>query len=184
MTSQPGQQPRRRPSLLAFDETRFPLPTRSSTLTSLIRSRTLQNAPSSSYPPSSWRSVGSAEDEEAGLALSRPGTLDADSGVGKLLGDERRLGQILQGPLARSMNLIGKSNPRYRWDRYWKDEAELKTMKRPMSVNPRIRVYHSIDTDMCILNVQDERTMSVPMSSSSSICTLTAFLTRLFLTTY
>lgn len=30
------------------------------------------------------------------------------------------------------MNLIGKSNPRYRWDTYWKSEEELQGMSRKM----------------------------------------------------
>lgn len=55
-----------------------------------------------------------------------------DDDIERLLRDETRLSQILKGPLARSMNLIGKSNPRYRWDRYWKHEDELLAMKKPM----------------------------------------------------
>lgn len=49
--------------------------------------------------------------------------------IGRLLADEQRLSQILHGPKARSMNLLGKSNPRYRWERYWRHEDELKEMK-------------------------------------------------------
>ena len=55
-----------------------------------------------------------------------------DDDIERLLRDETRLTQILQGPLARSMNLIGKSNPRYRWDRYWKHQDELSLMDKPM----------------------------------------------------
>lgn len=59
--------------------------------------------------------------------------------LSKLLMDERRLQQLLQGPQnrgpqARSMKLIGRSNPRYRWERYWKSNEELKAMKKPMYV--------------------------------------------------
>lgn len=55
-----------------------------------------------------------------------------DDDIERLLRDEARLTQILQGPLARSMKLIGRSNPRYRWERYWKSDEELKGMKKPM----------------------------------------------------
>jgi hypothetical protein len=55
-----------------------------------------------------------------------------DDELARLLGDEQRLSQILHGPQARSMNLIGKSNPRYRWERYWKGEQELRSMSKPL----------------------------------------------------
>ncbi|KAF2429092.1 hypothetical protein EJ08DRAFT_650686 [Tothia fuscella] len=35
-------------------------------------------------------------------------------------------------PEMRSQRLIGNSNPRYKWERYFKTEAELKTMKKPI----------------------------------------------------
>jgi hypothetical protein len=47
-------------------------------------------------------------------------------------GEERRLSAVLFGPQMRSQRLIGNSNPRYRWEKYWKTEEELKTMKKPM----------------------------------------------------
>lgn len=47
---------------------------------------------------------------------------------------ERRASQILNNPQMRSMRLIGNSNPRYNWQRYWKTEEELKKMKNPMFV--------------------------------------------------
>jgi hypothetical protein len=48
--------------------------------------------------------------------------------------EERRLSVILNGPYMRSQRLIGNSNPRYRWERYWKTEEELKPMKKKMWV--------------------------------------------------
>jgi hypothetical protein len=39
---------------------------------------------------------------------------------------------ILNTPQIRSMRLIGNSNPRYRWQKYYKSEDELKKMKKPI----------------------------------------------------
>lgn len=47
---------------------------------------------------------------------------------------ERRASQILNKPQMRSMRLIGNSNPRYNWKKYWKTEDELRKMKKPMFV--------------------------------------------------
>src|ERR1700735_980904 len=49
--------------------------------------------------------------------------------------DARRMSvnpDILNTPQIRSMRLIGNSNPRYRWQRYYKSEDELKKMKKPI----------------------------------------------------
>lgn len=43
--------------------------------------------------------------------------------------EERRLNDILNGPHVRSMRLIGNSNTRYQWAKYWKTEEELKKIK-------------------------------------------------------
>lgn len=56
---------------------------------------------------------------------------DSDE-LGRLLMDERRLSEILNGPQARSMKLIGRNNPRYQWEQYWKSDDELKAMSKPM----------------------------------------------------
>ncbi|KAK3695201.1 hypothetical protein B0T22DRAFT_97306 [Podospora appendiculata] len=50
--------------------------------------------------------------------------------------EERRMSAVLNGPHMRSMRLIGNSNPRYRWERYWKTEEELRPMKS------KIRQYY------------------------------------------
>lgn len=48
---------------------------------------------------------------------------------------ERRVSgaaSVLDTPHMRSQRLIGNSNPRYKWERYFKSDDELKTMKKPM----------------------------------------------------
>lgn len=53
--------------------------------------------------------------------------------------DERRMSagaSILNTPQMRSQRLIGNSNPRYKWERYFKTDEELKKMK------PSIRQYY------------------------------------------
>jgi hypothetical protein len=42
-------------------------------------------------------------------------------------------------PQMRSQRLIGSSNPRYRWEQYYKTDEELKKMKKP------IRKYYERD---------------------------------------
>ena len=44
----------------------------------------------------------------------------------------RRRSTLLNTPQMRSQRLIGNSNPRYRWERYWQTEEQLKSLKRPM----------------------------------------------------
>jgi cation diffusion facilitator family transporter len=54
-------------------------------------------------------------------------------------GDERRMSNaasILNTPQMRSQRLIGNSNPRYKWGRYFKSEEELKKMPK------KIREYY------------------------------------------
>ena len=52
--------------------------------------------------------------------------------LGKLLMDERRLTQLLNGPQNRSLKLLGRSNPRYCWEQYWKTEEQLKDMSKKL----------------------------------------------------
>lgn len=40
--------------------------------------------------------------------------------------------KILMTPQMRSQRLIGSSNPRYRWEQYYKTDEELKKMKKPI----------------------------------------------------
>ena len=50
--------------------------------------------------------------------------------------DSRRVSllapDVLMTPQMRSMRLIGKSNPRYRWKQYYKTDQELKLMEKPI----------------------------------------------------
>ncbi|KIV95389.1 hypothetical protein PV10_03053 [Exophiala mesophila] len=49
--------------------------------------------------------------------------------------DARRMSlgpEILMTPQMRSMRLIGNSNPRYRWQQYYKTEEQLSKMKKPL----------------------------------------------------
>ncbi|KAI7636435.1 hypothetical protein KC322_g21656, partial [Hortaea werneckii] len=53
--------------------------------------------------------------------------------------DERRMSMaanVLMTPQMRSQRLIGNSNPRYRWERYWRTEEELQHMPK------KIRKYY------------------------------------------
>jgi hypothetical protein len=55
-----------------------------------------------------------------------------DDDARRITAEERRVSIILSGPQMRSMMLIGNSNPRYRWEKYWKTEKELKMLRKPM----------------------------------------------------
>jgi hypothetical protein len=65
---------------------------------------------------------------------SSAGVLDHDGEQRSM--DERRFSDaalaVLMSQQMRSMRLIGNSNPRYRWEQYWKTEEELKDMKKPL----------------------------------------------------
>ncbi|KAF2823790.1 cation diffusion facilitator 10 [Ophiobolus disseminans] len=49
---------------------------------------------------------------------------------------------ILNTPQMRSQRLIGNSNPRYKWERYYKSDEELKDMKKP------IRQYYERNNEL------------------------------------
>ncbi|KAI9053456.1 hypothetical protein LZ554_002414 [Drepanopeziza brunnea f. sp. 'monogermtubi'] len=98
------------------------------TLASLIKSRSNQSLPAMSRKPASSRARDPADEEEAGETLSR----EPDDSDDFMSIDERRLSLILNGPQMRSQRLIGNSNPRYRWERYWRTEEELKKMSKPI----------------------------------------------------
>ncbi|RMJ08020.1 hypothetical protein BHE90_006734 [Fusarium euwallaceae] len=146
----------RRPSLLSNDESHNPLGTRSGHLQSLIRSRSTQSMQSVAGSLHSHHSHHShpttpfwmgPDDEETALLHVRPHDNDE---LGRLLSDERRLTQLLNGPQNRSAKLIGRSNPRYRWEQYWKPEEELASMSKPLReyyerTNELIQQYLYID---------------------------------------
>jgi len=46
--------------------------------------------------------------------------------------DERRMSDVLHSAQMRSMRLIGNSNPRYRWERYWKTDEQLACFNKPI----------------------------------------------------
>ncbi|KAI0818173.1 hypothetical protein GGR55DRAFT_61189 [Xylaria sp. FL0064] len=82
----------------------------------------------------SWRG-GVVDDEESLLthSISSHGFVDTgDDEPRRSQADERRLSQILNSGAVRSMRLIGRSNPRYNWERYWKSEEELRTFSKPV----------------------------------------------------
>ncbi|KAL2263845.1 hypothetical protein VTK26DRAFT_4754 [Humicola hyalothermophila] len=64
--------------------------------------------------------------------------------------DEHRMSALLNSENMRSMRLIGNSNPRYRWERYWKTDAELAPMPKHIRkyyqrVNHLVQQYLYID---------------------------------------
>ncbi|CAG7556886.1 unnamed protein product [Fusarium equiseti] len=127
----------RRPSFLSNDDSHNPLGTRSGHLQSLIRSRSQQSMQSlSSSLPAHSAAFWMGDDEEAGLIRH-----DNDE-LGRLLADERRLTQLLHGPQNRSAKLIGRSNPRYRWEQYWRPEEELASMPK------HLREYYERTNDL------------------------------------
>ncbi|TFB03992.1 Metal tolerance protein 3 [Trichoderma ghanense] len=127
------------------------LHTRTNTLTSLIRTRSQQSISSLRPPAAAPRHH--VEDEETG-SMRNSWMRNEDEDIERLLRDEHRLSRILLGPQARSLKLIGRSNPRYRWERYWKTEEQLSAMKKPIRqyyqrTNSLIQQYMYID---CLLD--------------------------------
>ncbi|KAM3514738.1 hypothetical protein MY11210_001579 [Beauveria gryllotalpidicola] len=127
----------RRPSLIQQEDGLYhsALPTRTGILTSMMRSRSQQSL------HSTWRNTYASDDEEPVRGRSRAHPPEDDE-LERLLHDENRLSQILHGPQNRSMNLIGKSNPRYRWKSYWKSEEELQGM------SSKLREYYERTNDL------------------------------------
>ncbi|KAI0910746.1 hypothetical protein F4823DRAFT_623988 [Ustulina deusta] len=83
---------------------------------------------------SSWRG-GLLDDEEALLthSVSSHGFVEpGDDEPRRSQADERRLSQILNSDPVRSMRLIGNSNPRYKWERYWKTDEQLRAFSKPV----------------------------------------------------
>ena len=71
----------------------------------------------------------SAEDEEARPALGggrRSIVNEIDARRDSVTPD------ILNTPQVRSMRLIGNTNPRYRWQKYYKSDEDLKQLKKPL----------------------------------------------------
>ncbi|KAL8322181.1 hypothetical protein RB593_004289 [Gaeumannomyces tritici] len=70
-----------------------------------------------------WR-----DDDEAAFDRSS----DDDVEDQRARAEDRRMNALLNTPHMRSMRLIGRNNPRYQWESYWKTGADLKTMKKPI----------------------------------------------------
>ena len=106
--------------------------TRGQRLPSLIQSRsstslfTLQRA--SPRRRASFHNPDDGDEESHGLLDERRRPHFPDT-------DPRRMSmgsEILMRPEVRSMRLIGNSNPRYRWQQYYKTDEELDKMKKPI----------------------------------------------------
>ena len=105
----------------------------SGALSSLIKSRSHTSLSAMTRRPSSFRGrEREASDEEEAARPGRRGSFDELDDYRS--NEERRMSAVLYGPQMRSQRLIGNSNPRYRWERYWKTEEELKPMNKPMYV--------------------------------------------------
>ncbi|KAI2781719.1 hypothetical protein F4815DRAFT_72230 [Daldinia loculata] len=121
--------------LLSQDENPPPISPRGpSTLTHLLKSRSHSSL--HNYG-STWRGAvpNVLDDEESGLLpsmFSRPPSEPDDEAHRRSQSEERRLNQLLHSSTMRSMLLIGKSNPRYNWARYWKTEEQLSAMRKPL----------------------------------------------------
>ncbi|KAK6197253.1 lumazine synthase [Pestalotiopsis sp. IQ-011] len=112
------------------------------TLAHLIRNRSHSSL--QGYGTTTWRQGTGGFDAadleahpheaHAGSASGSAGDDDAMSR--RSLYEDRRLSAVLMSRPVRSMRLIGNSNPRYRWEKYWVPEAQLATMKKP------IRAYY------------------------------------------
>lgn len=97
----------------------------------LARRETLRRRSSldGSFAPGSVKPSDDSSDTET----LRPGLSSSARSIGER--DDRRQStgaSALMTPQMRSQRLIGNSNPRYKWGKYWKTEEELKKMKKPM----------------------------------------------------
>ncbi|KAL0936599.1 cation diffusion facilitator 10 [Colletotrichum truncatum] len=98
----------------------------------------------------SYHQLGHEDDDHENTSLLGFLHRDSDDDHRRSAAEERRLSEIIFGPHMRSMRLIGNSNPRYQWERYWKTEAELQAMSKPIREyykrnNDLIRMYLYID---------------------------------------
>lgn len=110
------------------------------TLAHLIRNRSHGSLPTygSTWRPSGGFDTADLEAHAGGIDASGASALasDDDAVSRRSLFEERRLSAVLMSRPVRSMRLIGNSNPRYRWERYWKTDDQLNEMSKP------IRAYY------------------------------------------
>ncbi|KAK4569969.1 hypothetical protein LTR86_002939 [Recurvomyces mirabilis] len=136
-----------------------PLSTRSAGLQGLIQSRSSTNINAQRGPWTNKRRRSSFGNEEAPRRSqdserpdeARPRRRGSAVNSGMESGDEyydehdRRMsnaGHILYTPQMRSQRLIGNSNPRYRWEQYWKTDEELKPLPK------KLRAYYERCNDL------------------------------------
>ncbi|KAI4726782.1 hypothetical protein E4T49_05402 [Aureobasidium sp. EXF-10728] len=120
------------------------LSTRGQHLPQLIRERSITNAPASTgrrrrssldgnfAPGTSFEDNAAISDNEPPTpqqARFRATTNDQNPDASRRLSSGAA---ALMAPQMRSMRLIGNSNPRYRWEKYFTPDEELKKMKKPI----------------------------------------------------
>ncbi|KAF3348936.1 hypothetical protein VD0002_g3942 [Verticillium dahliae] len=134
----------------------YPLHTRGNgTLATLIRNRSTASIrdghPQSPRLHRGFHLPSDDEDDESDASRLLPHRNSDDGGRPRRpTAEERRLSQMIFSPQMRSMRLIGNSNPRYQWDRYWKTQEQLRAMTKPLREyyernNDLIRMYLYID---------------------------------------
>ncbi|KAH6685252.1 cation efflux family protein [Plectosphaerella plurivora] len=130
----------------------YPLtPHGNGTLATLIRNRSQSSIRDAHHVrPASLHLAGDDGDDDDADDTTRLLRRRSNDSPRRPTAEERRLSQIIFSPQMRSMRLIGNSNPRYQWDRYWKTQEQLKTMSKPIREyyernNDLIRMYLYID---------------------------------------
>ncbi|KAL9106714.1 MAG: hypothetical protein Q9227_008283 [Pyrenula ochraceoflavens] len=128
-TSPPRNKPFRPGTLQSFiplNEEPKAFTTRGQRLPALLSSRST----TSHFTPASLSQRGASldvRDEEAGELpqdlRKRPSSITRNGSIAP---------EVLVTPQMRSMRLIGNSNPRYQWERYYKTDGELKQYKKPV----------------------------------------------------
>ncbi|CZR50735.1 related to cation diffusion facilitator 10 [Phialocephala subalpina] len=134
-----GRIPRPRGWITLNGEESNPMVTHGSgALTNLIKSRSHTSLSNLHRRPSSFRGGRDTPDEEDPNSFERAprNSREFEDVDDFRRSEERRMSVILNTPQMRSQRLIGNSNPRYKWAKYWKTEDELKQMKKP------IRAYY------------------------------------------
>ncbi|WYZ42960.1 hypothetical protein EsH8_VI_000659 [Colletotrichum jinshuiense] len=132
----------KRPSVLSADHDPNPLATRGNgALVTLIGNRSNATLRESMKSPA-YHQLGHEDDDHESTSLLGFLHRDSDDDHHRSAAEERRLSELIFGPQMRSMRLIGNSNPRYQWERYWKTEAELEAMPK------HIRQYYERNNDL------------------------------------
>ena len=126
---------------LPLSDTSNAFSTRGQKLPSLLQSRSTANAKDLWMQTPRRRSATPETngDDESDVERDADGGYDdlspAQSRVSKM---DRRMnglsdgGEVLMTPQMRSMRLIGSNNSRYQWEQYYKNDEELKQMKKPV----------------------------------------------------